>query len=130
MSAFEFVRLGIPCTVQTANKSRLDNYKRDVRRAAAAVWPGDVSPLVVSARVTISYFYKSDEIDVDNLIKPILDQLNGLVYVDDLQVVRVTCQKINVRDKETDVGAATPILASGLRKKDDFLHVVVEWDGG
>ena len=69
MPSFEFVRLGIPCTVQTRNKSRLDNYKRDVRRAATIRWPGNVAPLTLPVSVTLSYYHTSDVLDVDNIIK-------------------------------------------------------------
>lgn len=88
MPSFEFVRLGVPCTVQTRNKSRLDNYKRDVRRSATARWPRNVAPLTVPVRVTLSYYYTSDVLDVDSIIKLVVDQLKGLVYQDDLMICR------------------------------------------
>ena len=132
MASFEFVRLGIPCTVQTRNPSRLDNYRRDVRRAARALWPGEVAPLTVVVKVSISYYYTSDEIDIDNIIKPILDQLNGLVYVDDKQVVRVVGQKQNILAAEQSALLLplirTQLLADGLRSKDNFVYVLVEWN--
>ena len=36
--------------------------------------------------------------DVDNIIKIILDSLNGLAYKDDAQIVARTCQKLYVND--------------------------------
>ena len=36
--------------------------------------------------------------DVDNIIKIILDSLNGLAYKDDAQIVACTCQKLYVND--------------------------------
>jgi crossover junction endodeoxyribonuclease RusA len=128
MPSFEFVRLGVPCTVQTRNKSRLDNYRRDIRRAAVSRWPGNVLPLTVPVRVFISYYYTSDVLDVDNIIKPILDQLNGLVYQDDLQVIKVVCQKRFVSSEDVSLYSAASVLANGLRSQDDFLYVLVEWD--
>ena len=128
MPSFEFVRLGVPCTVQTRNKSRLDNYKRDVRRAATALWPGNVLPLAVPVSVTISYYYTSDALDVDNIIKPIVDQLKGLVYRDDMQVIRVVSQKSQVRTEGVASTNGSSVLMSGLRSRDDFLHILVEWE--
>lgn len=128
MPSFEFVRLGVPYTVQTRNKSRLDNYKRDVRRAAVARWPGDVAPLTVPVSVTLSYYYTSDALDVDNIIKPVLDQLKGLVYQDDLQVIKVVSQKSLVRTEGLSPLNASPVLVNGLRSRDDFLHILVEWE--
>ncbi len=111
MPVFEFVRLGIACTVQTRNKSRLDNYRRDLRRIALGLWDGNTAPVVLPVRVVISYYYTSDVLDVDNIIKPILDALNGLVYQDDLQVVRVVSQKMRVLDRAL-LPVASPVLSS------------------
>jgi len=57
MLTFEFVRLGVPCTVQTQNRSRIENYKRDVRRAAVNRWPGNNLPLTIPVSVIPTYFY-------------------------------------------------------------------------
>jgi len=128
MPSFEFARLGVPCTVQTRNKSRLDNYKRDVRRAAVALWPGNAVPLAVPVRVIISYYYTSDVLDVDNIIKPILDQLKGLVYRDDLQVIKVVSQKSLAHAVGASNFVASQVLTSALRSKDGFPHILVEWN--
>jgi Holliday junction resolvase RusA-like endonuclease len=128
MLTFEFVRLGAPCSVQIKNKDRMDNYKRDVRRAAVACWPGNSSPVTVPVGVIITYFYTQDILDVDNIIKPVLDQLKMLVYADDRQVTSVTCRKINIAGPEAVIANASLVLFSGLRSRSDFLHVLVEWE--
>lgn len=128
MLTFEFVRLGVPCSVQTKNKSRVENYRRDVRRAAVARWPGNSPPVIVSVSVMLTHFYIEDTMDVDNIIKPVLDQLKGLVYADDKQVVMVTCQKINVLSTEAVITNTSSVLASALRSRSDFLHVLVQWE--
>ncbi len=127
MPSFDFVRLGIPCTVQTRNKSRLDNYRQDVRRIARFRWPGDVAALAVTVSVSLSYYYTVDILDVDNIIKPILDELKGLVYRDDIQVVKVISQKQPVPAGGL-LPVATPALSDGLRSQSDFLYVLVEWE--
>lgn len=106
----------------------MDNYKRDVRRSVVDRWPGNSSPLLVPVSVTLMYFYTKDIMDVDNIIKPVLDQLKGLVYADDKQVFRVTCHKINVLGPEAVIANASSVLASALRSRNDFLHVFVEWE--
>ena len=126
MATFEFVRLGVPCTVQTQNKSRLDNYRRDLRRIATGLWDGNTAPVTLPVSVVISYYYLADVLDIDNIIKPILDALNGLVYQDDLQVMKVVSQKIPVSSSALPPMASS-LLAAGLRSKDDFLHILVEW---
>lgn len=128
MLTFEFVRLGVPCTVQTRNRSRMDNYKKDIRRAAVARWPGNSSSLLVPVSVTLTYFYTNDLLDVDNVIKPVLDQLKGTVYADDKQVVSVTSRKISIISHEAVFANASSVLVSGLRSRSDFFHVLVEWE--
>ncbi len=66
--------------------------------------------------------------DVDNIIKPVLDQLKGLVYADDKQVVSVTCRKIDVLSSEAVVAITSPVLATAFRSRSDFLHVLVQWE--
>ena len=127
MPVFDFVRLGIPCTVQTRNKSRLDNYRRDVRRIARFRWPGDASALAVTVSVTLNYYYTVDVLDVDNIIKPVLDELKGLVYRDDIQVIRVVSQKQSVL-LGSPLPTSTPALSDGLRSRSDFLYILVEWE--
>ena len=127
MPSFDFVRLGIPCTVQTRNKSRLENYRQDVRRIARFRWPGDIAALTVMVSVTLSYHYTVDILDVDNIIKPVLDELKGLVYRDDIQVTKVVSQKRPVLP-DSMLPVATPALLDGLRSRSDFLHILVEWE--
>ena len=128
MLTFEFYRLGDPCTVQTKNTTRMRNYRQDIRRGATARWPSEVSPITVPVRVTLSYFYTQDIMDVDNIIKPVLDELKGLVYVDDKQVVSVTSRKINVLSPEAVVAVTSFVLISAFRSRSDFLHILVEWE--
>ena len=49
------------------------------------VWDAE-SPFVGEVMVVITYYFKGGALDVDNMPKPILDALNGLVYADDRQI--------------------------------------------
>lgn len=83
--------------------------------------------LDVTVSVRLSYYYTIDILDVDNIIKPVLDELKGLVYRDDIQVVKVIGQKQSVLAGSM-LPIATPELSNGLRSRSDFLHVLVEWE--
>lgn len=63
---------------------------------------------------------------MDNIIKPILDALRRLVYVDDSQVFRVTSMKY---DLKIGVRASRPsvLLARALAGNSEVLHVIVRW---
>jgi crossover junction endodeoxyribonuclease RusA len=75
--------------------------------------------------LTITYFYESVSMDIDNIPKPISDALKGLVYLDDEQVTDVWCRK---RDLNSSLRIERPssVLADGLSRGNEFLYIVVE----
>jgi len=81
---------GHPQSLQ-ANRKGLERYKERIRNAAGNVVPHPTK----SKRIDIEIFFRAERplrADVDNIIKPILDALKGIVYLDDSQVrsVRAT----------------------------------------
>lgn len=74
--------------------------------------------------ITITYFYEGVAMDVDNLPKPILDALKGLVYLDDEQVTDILCRKRNLN---SDLRLENPssVLAEGLSRGNEFLYIIV-----
>ena len=75
--------------------------------------------------LTITHFYDSVQLDVDNIPKPILDALKELVYLDDGQLTDVICRK---RDLNIGLRIENPtdVLAEGLSRGNEFLYIVVE----
>ena len=75
--------------------------------------------------VTITYGYEDKPMDVDNIPKPILDALNGLIYSDDSQVTDLICRKrrngLDLRIQDT-----TALLRSTHERSVEFVHVSVE----
>jgi hypothetical protein len=74
--------------------------------------------------VAITYFYERLALDVDNLPKPILDALKGLVYVDDTQITDVVCRKRDLR-RTFRVANPSSALTDGLSRGQDFLYIVI-----
>ena len=72
------------------NKKSLSRYIEKVQNAVREIVPFPIK----SGRIDIEIWFQSDYLrpDVDNIIKPILDAMNGIVYFDDKQVrsVKVT----------------------------------------
>jgi hypothetical protein len=65
-----------------------------VRAAGASVVPADSWALAEPVSVTIYYFPEGQMIgDIDNIVKPILDAMTPVIYLDDAQVERVVVQK-------------------------------------
>ena len=78
-------------------KGSTERYTQRIREAAAAI----VSRPASSPRIDIEIWYAADHLargDVDNIIKPVLDALNGVVYVDDRQVRSVRAVAIPLND--------------------------------
>ncbi len=74
--------------------------------------------------MTITYFFQEAAPDVDNIPKPILDALNGVVYADDEQVSDLLCRK---RDLNADLLIRNPSadLMGYLREAMPVVHVQV-----
>ena len=76
--------------------------------------------------VIITYFYEEAALDVDNIPKPILDALKGLVYSDDSDVSDLLCRK---RDLTGDLRIQNPssVLLDTLRDSEQqFLHITMD----
>ena len=92
MLPFEFTIQGPPVSHQTRNKARLQQWKADVRAAAQASTAG-AAPVPDPVQIAITYYYEGDSPDVDNIIKPIQDALNGVVFIDDAQLAETKSRK-------------------------------------
>jgi len=73
----------------------------------------------------MTYFFDISAPDVDNIIKPVQDALNGLVYIDDRQIVLTQARKYELRlvtTLRTLFGDAMAAFAA----RTDFVHVLVD----
>ena len=93
MLPIDFIVIGTPRSLQSRGKGRV-TFKEKVRLAAAERLESDHLPHAGPARVTIYYFHENRPADLDNIVKPILDGMNGVAYVDDEQVIDlITCKR-------------------------------------
>jgi crossover junction endodeoxyribonuclease RusA len=122
---FEFVIDGPPVSQQARRRDRVRQWRDEVRNIAEQYWPAGELPVTGSIMLTITYFYDSISMDVDNIAKPISDALKGLVYLDDEQVTDVLCRKRNL-NSNLRLEKPSPILAEGLSRGSEFLYIVVE----
>jgi crossover junction endodeoxyribonuclease RusA len=125
MLPFEFTIQGPPVSNQTRNRARLLLWKQDVRAAAQARIPAGTSPVRDPVQVTITYYYEGDSPDVDNIIKPIQDALNGLVFTDDAQVAETKSRK-RLLNGSYEIKGASGVLLQGFSAGVGFLHIRVE----
>ena len=98
-------------------------WTQEVWNVAERSWGAD-QPFAGEVMVTITYFYEGASLDVDNIPKPILDALKGLIYSDDSQVSDLLCRK---RDLKGDLRIHNPsaMLLESLSTSERFLHIAV-----
>lgn len=120
---FEFVMEGPPVSQQARHRERVKAWIEEVRSVATQDW-NDGPPVDEAVEVTITYFYDSAPLDVDNIPKPILDSLKGLVYSDDSQVFDLVCRKRDMTE-ELQIHNPSVVLLDRLRNDEPMLHIVV-----
>ena len=81
-------------------------------------------PFAGEVMVGITYYFKGESLDVDNMPKPILDALKGLVYADDDQITDLVCRKRD-RDRDLEFENPSPVLLETLERSEQFLHIIV-----
>jgi hypothetical protein len=104
MPHLEFTVDGPPVSHQTRDKANLN------------AWKG-----------VIYNFHEGEHasLDDDNMVKPIRDALNGLIYDDDSQITYSETRHINI-DAPIKIRRASAIVLAAFRKGDEFLYVRIE----
>lgn len=130
MLPFELVVIGKPISHQAKDRKRVQAWKETVRRAAVAYWK-DQAPLGDSLKVIITHYYdvtpgeESSVPDSDNIVKPVRDALNGVLYVDDYQITDFVSRRRNLSSSFRIKGMSAA-LAEGFCKGEEFLHIRIE----
>jgi Holliday junction resolvase RusA-like endonuclease len=122
---FEFVVDGPPVSQQARRRARVRRWTEEVRRSAAQDWPVGEFPEMGPIMLTIIYFYDAVEVDVDNILKPILDALKGLLYMDDNQIADILCRKRNL-NSNLRIENPSSMLVDRFSRGKEFLYIVVE----
>ncbi len=127
MLPFEFTVAGPPVSHQTHNRARLQEWRNSVRDAAALRWPAADQANAAAVCIVVTYYHDGPAVrmDNDNLVKPIQDALNGLVYEDDNLITDTQLRKTDLNGRFR-VRGMSPILAEGFCGGEDFLHIRIE----
>lgn len=103
-------------------------WQEQIRQAGKAAATGLPPSSVDSFVLRIAYFYVEEgPADLDNIVKPIQDALQGIAYVDDSQVVDLVASKRRKGSTDERLLTLTPILASGFSGGSDFVHIAVDY---
>lgn len=103
-----FIVEGVP---KSPNSKSRTTWKSQVSGEAAKAWNFQ-EPIKAEVSVVIVYFYKLGSLDVDNMVKPILDALKDIILLDDAQVTQVLARKteltigVRIANASADVVAA------------------------
>lgn len=128
MLLLEFIVAGTPKSVQASAGSKRA-WRQRVSAAATAALPPPHLVGTLPVRVTVIYFYVRTDLDLDNILKPILDALNGIAYVDDEQVIDVIAAKRDLSLTYALAGVSPVIvtqLASPGGTASDFVFVRID----
>ena len=120
---FEFVIGGPPVSQQARRRDSVRQWTEVVKSVAKQVWatePPVNGPLIV----TITYFFDRTSFDVDNIPKPILDALKGVVFTNDSQVFDLLCRKRDMNDNLVIQNPSLDLIGY-LRESKQVLHVSV-----
>ncbi|PSB37450.1 hypothetical protein C7B69_03695 [filamentous cyanobacterium Phorm 46] len=117
---FDFVIPKRPVSLQTRQRSKLQNWQAFVRTEASKTWVG--APYSGNVHLTLVYLYDTDPVDTDNIIKPIQDALIGLVYEDDSLVTDVESHRRSLSDT-FDVTLCPFLLIRGIISGNDCVYV-------
>ena len=126
MPHLEFTVDGPPVSHQTKDKASLNAWKAIIRAEAAKNW-GTRPPLTGKLKCTIINFHEGDNasLDDDNMVKPIRDAMNRLVYGDDSQICYSETMHISI-DDPIKIRRASASCWRRYSKGDEFLYVRID----
>src|SRR5262249_23065931 len=109
---------------QARRQARLREWRDFVARHArlAMTEPRELATEPVALRLL--YLYDEAALDADNILKPILDALVGVVLEDDSVITDVEIRR-RWRGTTFTLNAVSPVLAAGLALGREFVHVAL-----
>ena len=130
MVPFSFVVDGTPKSLQSKGGKKDGPWQTDVKGAAAPVW-GTAQTVDTPLAVSITYLTerfvaRSNQPDTDNIAKPILDALKGLVYDDDSIVTDVLCRRRTLNVPLVRFLNPPISFLNALSSSNEFAHVAID----
>jgi crossover junction endodeoxyribonuclease RusA len=125
MPLLELMVLGPPVSYQTKDKNNLKAWQALIKAEAGKVWTSP--PLTGKLKFMLINFHEGavPPLDDDNMVKPIRDALNGLVYQDNRQIRYSETIQVSI-DDPIRVRRASKVLLDAFAKGDEFLYVRIE----
>jgi crossover junction endodeoxyribonuclease RusA len=120
----EFIVEGRPLSHQTENREKLHAWQDKIRAIAEAKWNQD--PLDVPLELIVTFYHEGEDVllDNDNMIKPIQDAMNEIVYTDDRRITDNQLRKSSIEGR-FHVRRLSMVLLEGFSIGNEFIHVVI-----
>jgi len=122
---FEFIIPRRPVSLQTGNKKNLQAWKNFVFAEAAKTWIGTVNT-EMEMQLTLVYLYDNYPVDIDNIIKPIQDALQNLIYKDDTLVTDVDAHRRPLKGT-TDMTHLPLLLFNAIVSGNECVYVRISY---
>ncbi len=120
----EFVVLGPPISNQPSG-SNLDNWRATVEAEAKKQWNKAVLNGNLKAIIINFHLGSRPSADIDNMLKPILDVMQKIVYDDDRQIRQAEISHVRIDAPFVFVGASK-ILVAAVQAGHQFVYVRIE----
>lgn len=103
----------------------LTTWRASIAGAATLNWPNP--PLTGDLKAIIINFFVGNKpsVDVDNMAKPILDEMQNIVYRDDRQIVQAEITHLKIGAAFSILGVR-PIIVSSIQSGNHFVYVRIE----
>lgn len=127
----EFVVHGTPVSLQASARSK-QNWAEHIRAAAANSLAPDRFNTTEPIGIRVLYFTdRESSADLDNILKPIFDGLNGVIYIDDKQIEWIEAHRFAV-DRDFGLPSPSDLLLSLVAQEGDrlYLKIMLSRDGG
>lgn len=125
--AFRFIVPGVPVSVQAKRAESKESWKKSVRIAALnGKPPGWEHQKVDKCIVYISYFFRDGAVDLDNIIKPILDAMIDVAYSDDRKVSAIVLRSVDL-DYVVLKNEVQAWLSKSMETKTDFTVIDIAY---
>ena len=109
-------------SAQTHNANGLAAWKRQIRTAATTSWPAGQLTYTADVELRVTHYAEGRIADMDNLLRPIQDALQGIVYVND-RVVKDVAGNWRDIDGRFRLRYIARSLAEAFSDGREFLHI-------
>ena len=124
MTPCEFVLPQRPISQQARRQARLREWKQLVAEHARLAMEEPRALATEPVALRLLYLYDDISLDVDNILKPILDALIGVLLQDDTVITDVEIRRRR-RATAFTLNAVSPVLAAGLALGREFVYVAL-----